>query len=214
MKTQLRKEVGNPSTTDVTDADLGKAINDAYHDLAENYRHHNTRKFARFSTAVSVFKYALPTDCGVLRYVKNITQGWRIRKYDNTVVASLGTPTTGSPEWYSRKVDYIELYPTPNAIETLELYYNLILADLSADADVPVLLPTWHIGIIKKARWYHFDTNRMYNEATGADTSFKMWMETKVSEFDEETRADSEFGVEIVPLSAPVRPRYDFDHSD
>lgn len=213
LKTDLRDECGNPTTTDVTDAKLGKYINYAYRDIATQYRHHNARSYCRFDTIGSASRYALPASCGVLRTIRNVTKGYKLRKYDAVEVASKGLEVAeGSPTHYSRNQDYIELYPTPESTEIIELYYEQLIVDLSDDLDVPVLLVGWHVGIVKLARWYYFDGLRSYTEAKLAKDSFLEWASNKISEFDQE-KSDSDIGVDV-GFGATSPTRLDFSHED
>lgn len=54
-----------------------------------------------------------------------------------TVQAQNALITTGMPDAYLLKKDRFTLFQTPDAVYTIRLYYSPIVADLSADTDVP-----------------------------------------------------------------------------
>lgn len=213
MRTRLRKRVGNPTTTDVPDVDLNEAINSAYSDVAVRYKFHKVRRLCTFNTVIGQAKYGLPVDCFAVLRVRDNTNKKNLTKAGDREYASRTNTTNGKPGKYIRYRDWITVEPPPDGVFEFELFYKSKPVDLVADADQPVLPTAWHEGIIRLARYYHFDTVGDLPKAAVALQVFNFWTETMPLEFDDEAEAiDS--GVEIPTLHNAEGARLDFDHSE
>ena len=213
MRTKLRKRVGNPDTTDAPEVDLTENINSAYRDISSRFRFHKVRKLCVFSTIIGTRRYGLPTDCEALLRVRNNTQGTKITKEDDSYTARQESDINevqGTPLTYARQLDWILLDPTPDAVETIELYYKSGITDLSSDGSIPLLPIAWHEGIIKLARHYFYDEKGDATKAQYALTTYQSWLDTKTVEFDEE-KLDYDKGARVVSLERPARARVSFD---
>lgn len=201
LKARLRVATKNPSVTELSDAAAGAYINSGYTDLASRYPYHQTRKRCTFDTEVGEEKYQLPTDLTALYRVKNMTHGYKVWKSGDRLVADRLTDGFRSrPLKYVRYRNYIEFAPTPNAVETIEIWYNAVPAILVADADVLVLPVTWHDGVWMRAKWYYMIDRGDLAQKASADADYKLWLSDKPSEIDEETR-DMDSGVEMPELT-------------
>lgn len=213
MRTKLRKRVGNPDTTDVPNTDLDENINSAYRDIASRFRFHKVRKLCVFDTIIGTKRYGLPTDTEALLRVRNNTRGTKITKEDDSFTARQegdANEVQGTPLTYARQRDWILLDPTPDAVETIEIYYKAGIADLDSDGLVPILPASWHEGIVKLARHYFYDEKGDAPKAQYALATYTSWLSTKTVEFDEE-KSDYDKGVRVVSLERPVRARVSFD---
>src|ERR1041384_6200222 len=61
MRTKLRTRIGNPSITDVPDANLTTHLNDSYREIANKFKFHLVRSRYDFSTVIGTRLYNLPT---------------------------------------------------------------------------------------------------------------------------------------------------------
>lgn len=214
MVAVLRRRIGNPSTTDVTDTILKEHINSAYVEIADNFRFHKTRKLCTFTTVASTRRYGLPTDCDVVLKVRDNTNSVRIEKSDSRRFAELtDTTTEGFPTQYARFRDWIELQPTPDGAYEIQLYYRVATTLLSADTDEPALPASWHEGILRLARWYYYTEEGDEPKANSAYNSYTVWASKKTNEVDEE-KVDFDSGVSLPELSDFVPQGLDFNHSD
>lgn len=216
IRTRLRKLVGNPTATDVPDADLNEVINEAYQELCDEYRFRATRELATFSTAANVNAYALPTNSLVLMGVKDCTNDVRLRKRNHDWVMSQtsDTDSPGKPTNYARYEDYIKLFPTPDGVYSINIYYRIYIADLSADADIPVIPVPWHRGLIRFARYKYYDALGQIQMAQYTYRAWQVWLNNKPTEVDEEEFYEGAMtGVEVTTLGTASKA-LDFDHSD
>lgn len=213
----LRRQVGNPSSGQVTDAFLNQIINIAYKAMMERFRFKSNKKTYAFSTVVGTQLYDLPTDALALLRVRNTTQNYegKLEKYGDRRVAELNNVETyGTPLYYARYQNQLGLYPTPDIVYTMEIRYKAVLADLAADTDVPDMPDGWHWGLVLFARYYYFVDQNETAKAIESANFYKDWLSTKPDEVDEE-KDDFDSGVSVPTLDGnSIAPRLDFDHSD
>ncbi len=214
LRTRVRKQVGNPTTVDVPDADLTQHVNTAYRDISNKYRFHKVRKLCTFPTVAGTRRYGLPTDCAAVIRVRDTTNEVRLEKLDDMRAAHLiDTDVEGKPTQYTRYRDWLDLHPTPDDVYTIEVFYKGEIVDLSADGDDPVLPTSWHEGIIKLAKYYYYDEQGDIPKATSAFNAYELWASRQPIEVDEE-KVDFDSGVSLPTLGNVLGPRLDFDHAD
>lgn len=213
IRTRLRKRVGNPSVTDVPDADLNDAINSAYSDIAVKYKFFKVRRVCTFNTVVGQAKYMLPSGCfAVLRIRDNTNKKWLAKGGDRDYAARTDD-TSGKPERYVRYRDWLALMPPSDGVYELEMYYKAKPADLSLDADEPLIPEPWQEGLVRLAKYYYFEDKGDLPKAESALRVYDKWAEEMPLEFDDEAESiDS--GVELPTLSETQDKRLDFDHAD
>lgn len=201
LKTTLRKEVGNPTVGEVSDAEMGEFVNYAYRDVSGRYKHHDMRKRCTFVTTAGIDKYELPPEASVLLGVRDATTGRSLTKQGNRFVASRRVPEYNTrPRAYVRYRHYIQLVPAPDGPYTVELYFTASAGALAGDTNVPVVPEEWHIGIVKLAKWYLYDRKGDAPKAQQAYNTFKLWLSDMPDTIDEEAAAiDS--GVELPELA-------------
>ncbi len=213
LRDGLRVAVGGPSETDVPDSELNRHINNAYRDIATKYMHHKSRKICTFPTVAAQADYGLPLDVGAVLRVWDETNSKRLpRKADRYEAEWDGDSADAQPTVYARFRDFIRLYPVPDAIYTISLFYRENITDLSLDGDEPVINQPWHHSIRLLARWYYYDEQGDLAKAEYALTAYQRWLSDKPTELSEETRED--MGVEIPHLkNFKRRARQNFDTS-
>lgn len=199
LRDRLRQSIKNPDTNDVDDPQLTGYINSGYLDLAARYPFHQTRKRCSFITTPGERRYQLPGDLTVVLRLRNVTHEYKITKAGDRLVAS----TRRLPQWwphsYTRYRNYVELHPTPNEENTIEVYYNAIPALLGVDEDIPILPLSWHEGIWMRAKWYYYLDQGDEAKATSANNFYMIWLSDKPSEIEEES-VDIDSGVEVPTL--------------
>lgn len=235
LLSRLRVRVGNPSISDVPDADLKQITNDSYKEIANRYVFHKNRKIVTFPTVapvglVTTTRYNLPDDCLAVLSLWNTgsvatpSAQYKLSKKDETWLADQQTdptnPFSGEPLCYVRQRGWVELNPAPDAIYTIRLTYKYSIADLVADGDVPVLPDVWHPGIVFLARTKYWDEYRLdVEKAKWSFGVWQTWIATKPDELQEEDFADNTEGVVMPTLirsAGRVQPRSstDFDRLD
>ena len=99
---------------------------------------------ATFSTAVGTKSYLLPADAMQVNRIERYTTA---DAYDITMLEPVGHHLLGrngypfgsnnKPDYYDVRGVQFDLYPTPDAIYPMRLYYDQRQADMSQDSDVP-----------------------------------------------------------------------------
>lgn len=213
MRTILRSRIGNPTIVDVPDSVLDQELNAAYQDIVDRYRFHKARKRCQFDTVIGQARYDLPSDVLSVFRVKDMTNNVKLTKWGDRQL-SVADVTEAKPTRYVRYRDYIELWPTPDGVYTIEVYYKYAHGKMTADDDQPGLPSVWHEGIMVKAKYnYYMNIANDQPKAVMAYEGWKLWVQDKPTEIDEES-VDIDSGVEVVPLSTPITERLDFDHAD
>ena len=217
MRTALRRKIGNPDTTSVTNAILDEHINSAYVHLTTRYRHKQGRENSRFNTVAGTSAYTLTGQYAVVFQVWNRTTntkltklGWRQRVDEDLSVSS--STTQGVPLGYETWQDSIILYPVPDAVYAIEAIYKKIPTALSADGDTPVINALWHPGIVFLSRFYYWDDRQDFAKAQQAYNTWRLWMSDIAHDVDEETVDSEDFGVVLPGLRAGIPRGLDFDH--
>lgn len=203
MRLELRTKIGSPTTTDVPDALLTRLLNEAYRDIGTKHPFHETRQVAYMTTTSGTGRYNLPSDATIIRRVWDATNGRRLEKAGQRLASErrgADLLQNGFPRSYIRAGTYLQLHPVPDGAYTIYVYYSSAVADLTDDADVPVLPLPWHTGIVKYARYLFWDERGDINKAQYSYSAYKLWLADKPSELDEE-KADMEGGVEIPSLA-------------
>ncbi len=213
FRTALRKRIGNPTTAEVPDTELDDRINEAVIEITDRYGFNKGRKVVTFPTVISQSRYTLPTDCSVLMKLTNPAENKQLHKRDETWAAERATLEDGKPTDYLRQRDWIELFPPPDDVYTLQMMYKVIAPTLSVDADEPVFPSTWDSGVIYLARFKYWETQGDLAKAGVALNIWKDWVANKPSEIAEEDFADNTEGV-VLPFLRRSSLSNSFDRED
>jgi hypothetical protein len=212
LRTWLRKIIGNPSTTDVPEADLTERLNEAYKEIAMRYKLYNARKLCTFVTTIDEPRYAIPADAYAVLRLRDNTNKTRLSKVGDNAYSRRTSDTSGYPIQYTRHRTWVTLMPPPAGEYTMEMYYTALPADLSGDGDIPVIPVAWHKGLGRLARSLHFDDTGDFPKATAAMASYNRWLQTMPTEIEEEVE-HMDGGVEIPSLGESASDAVDWDYA-
>ena len=220
MRTDLRQAIGNVSVNDVPDETLNKCINLANRYVSTVYPSLTSRAVVTSPTIPGQQIYAIPADCFAVRGVWDSDIGTKLTKRGERWAElhdwASGTGQ-GRPTDYVRFVNVLQLWPVPDGVYNIDVYYQQNIADLVADADLPTIAVPWHDGIVLKARWYYYDRIRTdIPKAASANTSWKMFLQEMPTSIDLEN-VDIDSGVVLPTLLRGGERGYarrDFDHSE
>jgi hypothetical protein len=146
--------------------------------------------------------------------LKHPLENLQLRKRDETWAAENATLESGKPLSYLRERDWIQLFPPPDDVYTLELFYKASAPVLTLDADEPIFPTTWDQGAIYLARYKYWDVRGDLQKATFAFNAWQMWVRDKPNEIMEEMFADDTEGVRLLIPGRRTSPRLDFDERD
>lgn len=215
MRSLLRRRVGNPSATDVTDTVLTGHINDAIEEIRDKYKILAATPRARFTTGIGTARYMLSTLTDTVLKVWDRTNGKELTKVGINYVAANDNVnvTNGKPLKWGRFEDYLELFPPPDGAYVIEVLYREFYTALIADVDVPDIPAAWHRGavILAAFNYYDVDGKDAVKSKYQMDV-WKNWLQDKPVEAHEE-QAAAGTGVELPTIDRGGSERLDFDHS-
>jgi hypothetical protein len=119
-------------------------LNDAQSLVARRVDYYIDETQFDFSPVVGTAKYALPTNFGRVRSLRDTSrqmemQAVGLRQIDRSSLAN------GAPMYYALDGANMHLYPTPdNLTYTMELRYWMLPVALVNDTDTPTLPADWH----------------------------------------------------------------------
>ena len=219
LRTRVRERIGNPDTTDVTNATLNLRINEALVDILDNYNFNSTKVTG--TTLVTVtgdYDYTLPTAVDVLITVRDNTNGVKLTKRDRAWFDSLDAAAdwvNARPTNYFRDGGTLYIYPPPDGAYTLRIRYRNATTELAADDDTPGIPLSWHPGIVLLARVKHWDVIGDGPKFQRDSQIYSKWVKNKTDEVAEEQKADYEQAVRIPGLASFAGgAALDFDHED
>lgn len=217
LRSRFRVRIGNPTTTDVSDVVLNQCINDAYMEIGDKYRFLRADGRDTFVTTPNVGIYIISAATQLVKKVWDRTNGVVLEKVGERYAAQTDydSALTGKPMKYLRYEDYIQLFPTPDGVYTIEfMFKRQQITALAGDTDVPIFPLAWHRGILLLAAYYYYaDIARDLAKAAATQNEYKVWLSDKPVEAHEEA-AQLDSGVEVPTRSASDGPTsLDFDHS-
>lgn len=212
LRTKLRRSIGNPSTSQVSDGLLDEMINDAQREMSDEFQFRSTRPVRTFSTTAGVDKYELASNETMILRLWDQTNNKqnRIRRVDMREYADAGgqmQEIQGAPRYYIRVQNYLQLIPVPDDVYDLAYYAKLIPDDLVDDSDTPILPIAWHPGIWKLARHHYWDDMGDIAKAQYAYNNYRLWVQRKPDEWADELTNEMEDGGPIPSMA--VRRRTD-----
>ncbi len=201
MRTTLRPKLGNPTVAEVPDATLTRLLNASYREITTKYPFNETRCVKTFPTVAGTDRYDVPSDLNALFRIWDETNKRKLQKRGVRFLATARKNVpNGKPLYYVRIKNFFQLVPIPDAIYTLDIFYLQMVADLAADADVPVIPAPWHDGMILKARHMYYDERGDIGKAIYAKNEWKDWVSDKPSEIDLEKDDLEDAGVIVSSL--------------
>ncbi len=136
----------DPNNTYFTTSNLTLRLNLALRELQKRLISANEQWYMTCSTTTTVVSqnaYAIPSDFIQVIRLDYITQGSGTTASTQKLMpitpnqVDLVTDVSGDPQYYVLQKDQFVLYPTPNAVKTLHLYYSYYVADMVAGSDIP-----------------------------------------------------------------------------
>jgi hypothetical protein len=155
IKTRVKRQFGDESSVQLTDADIIRWINDAQREIART-NDEVLETIATTAVSAGTADYALPSDLLRLRSVRfgnRKIEGLSLQEANDKIV-NYENPASyqqGTPQYFWIYANRITLYPVPAASDSddLKLYYTRLPTDVSIDADIPDLHLKYHLAIVQ-----------------------------------------------------------------
>lgn len=149
IKTRVKRQFGDESGVQVTDADIVRWVNDAQRDIVMQ-NEELLEKTATIDSVATQQSYDFPSDLFILRSIRykgSLDDGYRHLKYlnlqqfdelldgwDSNSLLSADSIAVG---WYTSYESKIYLYPTPNEsiVGAIKILYSRLPVDVANDVD-------------------------------------------------------------------------------
>jgi hypothetical protein len=151
IKTRVKRTFGDTGNVEIRDSDIVDWVNAATRDLV---KYNNLNKIKATSlTVANQSDYDLPVGVSGLSAVKyqGATLEYVSLDSANELFPERDNPDnfpTGTPLYYWVYADKLTLYPAPNSVEDLTLYYTVLPQAVDTDDDVPGVPVEYHNRII------------------------------------------------------------------
>ena len=212
-KARFRRMIGNPSLSQLTDAQAGTYVNEAQRQISLEYQFREVRCIKAFNTIAGTHRYILPSDLSYIRRVWDFTNKREIvGPYGDKSLAQFPTRFDGRPLRYIREQNWIELDPAPNAVMIIKFAYIKLIADHANDADALILPLDWHLMIPMTARWLYYNDLQDYPKSQSAWNTIELWTSKHPLPIEKEMDAKDLQAVFVELDSSHYRDQdYDFD---
>jgi hypothetical protein len=182
IQTYIKRQFGDESGVQVTDADIFRWINSAQKQIVLQ-NESLLEKTATTSTVVSQQSYDLPVDLLKLTGISYRSstdgayyrlKGYSLADFNEKVDGWDGTTETGDPFCYTINEENIILYPIPATAVTagLKIYYNRKPAVVTLTSDIPELPELYHDTIIKFCLKEAYETDEDWDAAGNKGQEF------------------------------------------
>ncbi len=159
IKTRVKRQFGDESGVQITDADILRWINDAQREIVK--RNEGLLEVTALANATKdIQEYTLPTNLLILRSLKYkdfstpsyyYLRGVSFTEFNEYIDGWDGSSDRGTPIVFSVFSGKYQVFPTPAVDLTngFKLYYNRRPTDVTADGDTPDLPDLYHESIVK-----------------------------------------------------------------
>ena len=164
IRTSVRTAIGNPSTTEVSNADIDAAINDSYDEVVTRFRHPEIESSETITTVSGTATDAVPADYWYTLAMRDETNSKWLRHRPLEWVLQQDNDTNSQPAYYTHTGSNFIFSPTPDGAYSITHYYVKVVTALSADADTTVFIHrTWDEIIKYGALWRLFQDYGEYD---------------------------------------------------
>lgn len=168
LELEVKFALGN--RTDV-DANLTQWVKRAYQHITQAVEVPEALVTSTLATVVSQRIYALPADFFSIYNVVNLTRAKPIMHISFVDYDKLNIVETGPVDRYAllgvtSDTRDISVHPTPDGIETIQIRYRKLFADLSLGSTVHELPDVWDQPIVQLATAYGFESTNDIDRAT------------------------------------------------
>jgi len=148
MYTEVRQYLGNRADYTIDQAKLD--VNRQYQRLMLSYQFHETEFVdSSISTVATVPTVTEPAGARVITGMRDTTNDCEVVPKDHHWLVEQDTVSTGPPEFFVRYEDgSVTLWPIPDAIYALKIWYKKAPDYMVADTDVPIYPADWHEIIV------------------------------------------------------------------
>jgi hypothetical protein len=164
IATRVKRQFGDEANIQISDSDIIRWVNDAQREITVEQNLLQAKATA--SSVVGQVEYTIPTDTLTLRSVKfqgRKLQPMSLNEADEAIpdLDDTANYPSGTPSSFWVWANNISLYPKPDTVQTLEIYYTRQPAAVTATSDEPEVPLSYHNRIVEYclAQAYELDEN-------------------------------------------------------
>lgn len=189
---RVQRQFGDEASVQIEDADIIRYINDVTKEIA--VQNDLTQATGTMNSVIGQNSYALPSDFLSLKsiYYNNMkVKPLKRTEYDEYIIKSDPDETQqGTPFIYTRWGTNFMLYPKPDAVKVIKLFYLQRPTEVSSLTDVIPLPTEYHLRVVEYCLQQAYQTDEDWDAATQMSAQFTDGM-TRLKE--QETFSDKEF---------------------
>lgn len=190
--TRVQRQFGDEASVQINSDDVIRYINDAAKEIA--VQNDLGAAVANMSSVANQNLYTLPADALALRsvYYDNLKLDFYERtEYDAYVNTNDPNETAvGTPILYTRHVNDILLYPKPESVKTIKLWYFQRPIEVTATTDSLPFPVEYHLRIVEYCLQQAYQTDEDWDAADRMQSQFSDGM-TRLKQL--ESSSDEEF---------------------
>lgn len=141
-------------------------IRRAYQHISQTVELPECEADTTINMVVSQRVYALPSDFYSIYSVRNNETDTRMFQVSPGQYETLSTTATGSPDRYTIFQEQLEVHPTPDGTDQVELHYRRMLPDLTLGTSTHLLPDIWDHILTQLAAAYGFEFTNELERAT------------------------------------------------
>ena len=162
ISTRVKRLFGDQANVQIDDTDILRWVNDAQHEIA--LQNQLFQAVASVSTVVNQITYTLPIDGITLRsiqYNQAKLQALNNNEAEQYIVGTAQANNGGTPQQFWIWANTINLYPAPDSVGTLKIFYTRQPATVTLVTDTPELPLQYHNAIVQYClkQAYELDEN-------------------------------------------------------
>lgn len=189
---RVQRQFGDEASVQIEDADIIRFINDVVKEIA--VQNDLMQATGTMNSVAGQNSYALPTDFLSLKsiYYNNMkVKPLKRTEYDEYIIESDPDETQqGTPFIYTRWGTNFILYPKPDSVKVIKLFYQQRPVDVASLTDVIPLPTEYHLRVVEYCLQQAYQTDEDWDAATQMSAQFSDGM-TRLKE--QETFSDKEF---------------------
>lgn len=189
---RVQRQFGDEASVQIDDTDIMRYINDVVKEIA--VQNDLMQATGTMPSVIGQTIYPFPSDYLSMRslYYNNMkVKPLKRTEYDEYIISSDPDETqTGTPFIYTRWGTNFFLYPKPDSVKTIKLFYQQRPVEVTALTDTIPLPTEYHLRVVEYCLQQAYQTDEDWDAATQMSAQFSDGM-TRLKE--QESFSDKEF---------------------
>lgn len=185
VKRAVRRTFGDEAAVQVDDTDITNWANEAQTEIVE--KNHNLKAIATSPSVVGTASYDFPTP-QIAQVEAILYDGVKLRNID--INEAMNTVMADDPQREDRGVPYLwyewagsfVLYPAPDAVKDITVYFTKYPTDLAADGDLLSVPNKYFRAVVDFCLWKAFELDEDWQAAEIKRSHFQLALDAQAEE--------------------------------